>query len=112
MTPGGKLRHNPATFLFNLWSLRSEVLIQLFRSIWQPTALEARHHLSGYSRVSGGCRLPFADYVTRSRDMLHVVHAGAVNPGKIVDGNAPFELKPLTGYSTDSNKTYRRGVLL
>ena len=31
---------------------------------------------------------------------------------KIVDGNAPFELKPPAGFPPGQNKTYRRGVLL
>jgi len=46
--------------------------------------------------------------------MLHRVHSGtdAVWLEKIIDGNAPFELKPQTGYAPGKNKTYRRGVLL
>lgn len=88
--------------------------MQLFRSVLRPTSLEARHQPSGYSRGSDGCRLAFADYIARTRDMLRRVHAvaGAINPEKIVDGNAPFELKPPAGYPPGNNKPYRRGVLL
>ena len=31
---------------------------------------------------------------------------------KIVDGNAPFEHKPPTGFPPGKNKIYQRGVLL
>jgi esterase/lipase len=44
--------------------------------------------------------------------MLSRVHAGAADPEKIVDGNAPFELKPSPGFSAAQHKPYRRGVLL
>ena len=44
--------------------------------------------------------------------MLNRVHAGAVDLEKIVDGNAPFELKPPPGFSAGQHKPYRRGVLL
>lgn len=38
--------------------------------------------------------MAFSDYVARNRDMLGRAHAGAADLEKIVDGNAPFELKP------------------
>lgn len=46
--------------------------------------------------------------------MIAKVHAraGAANLEKIVEGNAPFELKPAAGYPAGQKKTYRRGVLL
>lgn len=88
--------------------------MQLFRSVLRRPALEARHHPSGYSRGSDGFHVAFSDYIARTRDMLRRVHAvkGAIDPEKIIDGNAPFELKPPAGYPRGKNKTYRRGVLL
>jgi esterase/lipase len=88
--------------------------MQLFRSVLRPPVLEPRHYPSGYSRLVDAGRLAFADYVALNRDMLHRIHsgAGAINVEKIVDGNAPFELKPPAGYPAGKNKTYRRGVLL
>ena len=74
--------------------------------------LEKRHQPSGFNSRFHGNRLPFADYVARTRDMLCRVHAGAVDAEKIVDGNAPFELKPPPGFPQGQQKTYRRGVLL
>ena len=80
--------------------------------------LEARHQPSGLNSLFNGSplisgdRLPFADYVARNRDMLNRVHAGSANREAIVDGNAPFELKPPPGFSSGQQKTYRRGVLL
>ena len=80
--------------------------------------LEKRHRPSGLnsrfhgSQLANGSRLAFADYVARTRDMLYRVHAGAADMEKIVDGNAPFELKPPPGFSPGQQKPYRRGVLL
>jgi len=37
---------------------------------------------------------------------------GAAELERIVEGNAPFELKPLVDAAAGQNKTYRRGVLL
>jgi esterase/lipase len=74
--------------------------------------LEARHRSSGSNRGFNGSRLAFAEYVARNRDMLRRAHAGAADLEKIVDGNAPFELKPPPGFPAGQQKTYRRGVLL
>jgi len=74
--------------------------------------LEPRHQPSGLNSQFNANRLAFAEYVARSRDMLVRVHAGAADPQKIADGNAPFELKPQSGFPAGQQKTYRRGVLL
>lgn len=74
--------------------------------------LEKRHQPSGLNSSFNGDRLVFADYVARNRNMLRSAHAGAADPEKIVDGNAPFELKPPPGFSPGQQKPYRRGVLL
>lgn len=74
--------------------------------------LEARHRPSGLNLFFNGSRLAFADYVARNREMLRKAHAGATNLEKIVDGNAPFELKPPPGFPAGQQKPYRRGVLL
>jgi esterase/lipase len=74
--------------------------------------LETRHQPSGFNSRFHGNRLVFADYVARTRDMLYRAHAGAADLEKIVDGNAPFELKPPPGFPPGQQKTYRRGVLL
>jgi esterase/lipase len=74
--------------------------------------LGARHRPSGLNSFFNGSRLAFADYVARNRDMLRKAHAGATDLEKIVDGNAPFELKPPPGFPAGQQKPYRRGVLL
>jgi esterase/lipase len=76
--------------------------------------LEARHQPSGLNTQFNGDRLAFADYVARNRDVLVKTHSklGAANLQKIVDGNAPFELKPPAGFPAGQQKPYRRGVLL
>ncbi|MDD5299570.1 MAG: alpha/beta fold hydrolase [Gallionella sp.] len=77
-------------------------------------SLEARHQPSGLNTGFNGSGLTFADYVARTRDMLAKVHAktAAADLAKIVDGNAPFELKPATGAFAGREKAFRRGVLL
>ena len=74
--------------------------------------LEARHRPSGLNSQFNGGRLAFADYVARNRDMLSRAHAGAADLERIVEGNAPFELKPPPGFPAGQQKAYRRGVLL
>jgi esterase/lipase len=76
--------------------------------------LEARHQPSGLNSQFNGSQLAFADYVARNRDMLSRARsaAGYADLEKIVDGNAPFELKPPPDFSAGQQKTYRRGVLL
>ncbi|MEO8342912.1 MAG: alpha/beta fold hydrolase [Gallionella sp.] len=77
-------------------------------------SLEARHQPSGSEVRFNGSGLAFAEYVARNRDMLRNAHSanGAADLEKIVNGNAPFELKPPSGFPPGKNKTYRRGVLL
>lgn len=77
-------------------------------------SLEARHQPSGLNTRFNGNGLAFADYVARTRDMLIKAHAKAhtANLEKIIDGNAPFELKPTTGDFAGRKKPWRRGVLL
>ena len=58
--------------------------------------------------------MAFADYVARTRDMLNHARSrlGAADLEKIIDGNAPFELKPAADGSAGQHKSYRRGMLL
>ena len=105
--------------------------MQRLRSVFGiPTPpLEARHQPSGLNTQFNGDRLAFADYVARNRDMLAKARAklGAADLKKIVDGNAPFDLKPdnpspppVRGRAGGGGETslpcqekpYRRGVLL
>jgi esterase/lipase len=72
--------------------------------------LEARHQPSGLTTTFSG--LSFAEYVNATRNRLFQVHKHADYPEKIVEGNAPFELKPQTGFTAGKNKPFRRGVLL
>ena len=74
----------------------------------------ARHQPSGLNTHFNEGHLSFADYIAHSREMINRAHArlGAANLEKIVEGNAPFELKPTALGSAGQQKTYRRGVLL
>ena len=76
--------------------------------------LEARHHASGLNSQFNGDQLAFADYVLRQREMIAKARsdAGSVIPEKIIDGNAPFELKPTGDYPAGKVKPYKHGVLL
>jgi len=86
----------------------------LSRSLLKSHVLEPRHYPSGYNRSVDMGRSAFADYVARTRDMLHSFHsgAGAINVERIVNGNAPFELNPVVAINGTNKKSYRRGVLL
>lgn len=82
-------------------------------------SLEERHQPSGLNSRFVGSQLTFVDYVAASREMLRKAHSalGAANLEKIIDGNAPFELKPPAGFppgqsNTERQRAYRRGVLL
>ncbi|MDH4234732.1 MAG: alpha/beta fold hydrolase [Gallionella sp.] len=77
-------------------------------------SLEARHKPSGLNTRFNGSQLAFGDYVALCRDMLGKAHSalGEASLEKVVDDNAPFELKPSAGFQPGQNKTYRRGVLL
>ena len=94
----------------------SEVVMQGSRIASESAAprLEARHRSSGLNSRFNGGQLAFADYVALTREMLRKAHSalGTANLEKVVDGNAPFELKPPAGFPSGQNKTYRRGVLL
>ncbi len=76
--------------------------------------LGIRHQPSGLNTLFKGGQEAFADYVLYTRGMLAVARAdqGAGNFAQIVDGNAPFELKPAGDFPKGQNKPYRRGVLL
>lgn len=79
-----------------------------------PQPLEARHHASGLnSRLSGG-QQEFADYVAQQRKMIAQARSriGSPNTEIIIDGNAPFELRPSGNYPAGREKPYKRGVLL
>lgn len=78
------------------------------------TPLEARHRPSGFNSRFDGWSASFADYIAHQREMISLARANA-NPAdlrKIVDGNAPFELKPVGNYPTGKMKPYKRGILL
>ncbi len=76
--------------------------------------LETRHQASGINTRFSGGQMPFADYVAHSREMICRARSGAAaaSLAQIVDGNAPFELKPADGFPPGQGKPYRRGVLL
>ena len=76
--------------------------------------LAPRHQVSGLNTQFNGDHLAFADYVKQSRAMISMTHAAAnaADLDKIVDGNAPFELKPPASCPSGHGKPYHRGVLL
>ena len=56
----------------------------------------------------------FGEYVLHTRKMLSEAHSkrADVDVEKIIEGNAPYELKPVTEHSSGQTKKYRRGILL
>ena len=77
--------------------------------------LKTRHQPSSFNtHFDGGAQLPFAEYLSRTRDMLTKAHADKPEAEQIkrINGNAPFQLWPLGSYSQGLKKPFRRGVLL
>ena len=76
--------------------------------------LEARHQPSGLNTQFNSSQLSFSDYVADSRAMITKVRSGSYGAEmeKVLDGNAPFELKPAESCPKGHEKPYRRGVLL
>ncbi len=76
--------------------------------------LETRHFASGLNSRFNGDQLSFAEYVSKSRDMIRknrsVTHISNLN--KAVDGNSPFSLEPSGDDVAGKEKKYRRGILL
>ena len=99
-------------------NLFGNVLIAIFLLLSQAHAeslpLEARHQPSGLNTLFNGDQLAFAEYVEHSRAMIAKTHVGVNGPEskRIIDGNAPFELKPPASCPAGNQKAYRRGVLL
>jgi esterase/lipase len=90
------------------------ILVLTLQACASTPPLEARHQVSGLNTQFNGAQLTFAEYVARSRDMIAKTHTAA-NPAeldKIIEGNAPFELKPPASCPSGKSKPYRRGVLL
>ena len=76
--------------------------------------LEARHQPSGLNTQFNSGQLKFSDYVADRRAMITKVRSGnnKAELEKVVNGNAPFELKPAESCPKGREKPYRRGVLL
>ncbi|NOT81366.1 MAG: alpha/beta fold hydrolase [Gallionella sp.] len=76
--------------------------------------LESRYQPSELNTRFIGEQWSFGEYVLHTRKMLSEVHTrrAGVNAEKIIEGNAPFELKPATEHSSGQAKQYRRGILL
>ena len=77
-----------------------------------PSRLETRHYPSGLNNRFIGASLKFPEYIEYSRKLIAQVRAGLSGLDKIVDGNAPFELRPADGFPAGKEKTYRHGILL
>jgi len=81
--------------------------------------LDARHDVSGLNSVFNGEQLPFAEYISTTRDMIRKVRAAGNSDhpdqsglNKAVEGNSPFALEPLGADTAGRQQKYRRGILL
>ncbi len=77
-------------------------------------SLSSRHYPSGLNSHFISNSVTFSEYVQHCRQLIAQVRAdkGLSGLDKIIDGNAPFELRPTEGYVAGKDKTYRRGILL
>jgi esterase/lipase len=89
-------------------------LLILILQACATTPLAPRHQESGLNTQFNGDHLVFADYIKQSRAMIRKTHAAAsaAELEMIVDGNAPFELKPPATCPSGHGKPYHRGILL
>jgi esterase/lipase len=89
-------------------------LLLLLQACGVTPPLGARHQPSGLNTQFNSGQLTFSDYVTDSRAMITKVRSGSnvAELEKVVNGNAPFELKPAESCPKGREKPYRRGVLL
>ena len=76
--------------------------------------LAERHFASNLNSLFQGDQLPFADDVSKNRDMIRKIRSAThtFNLDKAVDGNAPFALEPAGDDVAGKEKRYRRGILL
>lgn len=76
--------------------------------------LQARHYPSGLNSRFVDPHATFSEYIEYSRKLIATARGAAGLPvtDKIIDGNAPFELKPADGSPAGKEKIYRRGILL
>lgn len=94
------------------------LLLGIFLPLLQASAeslpLEARHQSSGLNTQFKGDQQTFSDYVVSSINMIGKTHTAAnvSDLVSIIDGNAPFELKPPASCESGHGKPYRRGILL
>jgi esterase/lipase len=86
----------------------------LLQACGETPPLGARHQPSGLNTQFNRGQLSFSDYVAESRAMITKVRSGsnAAELEKVVNGNAPFELKPAESCPKGRGKPYRRGILL
>ncbi len=73
-----------------------------------------RHQLTGLNTHFLGEKCSFTEYVAATREMLKQAHAryDGADIEEIIEGNAPFELRPSGENIKGLNKPYRRGILL
>ncbi len=78
------------------------------------TQPQQRHQPSVLNTHFVGTQQSFGEYVMYVRDMLKKVHGKRIDVDveKVIEGNAPFELKSTGERYTGQNKKYQRGVLL
>lgn len=90
------------------------ITLLLLQACGTTPPLEARHQPSGLNSQFNNDQLSFTDYVADSRAIITKVRSdgSAAELEKIVNGNAPFELKPAANCPKGRDKPYRRGVLL
>ncbi len=76
--------------------------------------LQARHCPSGLNTCFTDAQSTFSEYIGHSRNIIAQARIGpaAAELRRIIEGNAPFELRPADGFPAGKEKAYRRGILL
>jgi len=119
-TPSLEARHQPSGLntRFNGSGLAFADYVALNRGMLADAHAKRSWQVATPENETCHARFPLSNFPPQAgeraneslRDFYGKVHA--VNLQKIIDGNAPFELKPLGGDFAGRKKIYRRGVLL
>jgi esterase/lipase len=79
-----------------------------------PNPFDNRLQPTGLNSSFIDSHLTFPEYISHSRELIKRTRSDdqKINLDKIVEGNAPFELRPADGYLPGKEKPYRRGIVL
>ncbi|MEI7843210.1 MAG: alpha/beta fold hydrolase [Gallionellaceae bacterium] len=79
-----------------------------------PARLSSHHRPSVVNQHCIDAKTSFSEYISCARSVISQARQGLdpIELKKVVEGNAPFELKPIEGYAVGKQAPHQRGILL